>query len=135
MFRAEVVETNETHFYIYQFPARYTYCFEIIKLNLVLYSVLRNGRTRHSVVGVATGYGLDDRGVGVRVPVGSRIFSTSSRPTLGSTQPPIQWVPGLFLRGESGRAMKLTTELRLVPRSRKCGYIHPLPPTPSWLSA
>jgi hypothetical protein len=31
---------------------------------------------RGSVVGIATGYGLDDRGVGVRVPVGSRIFST-----------------------------------------------------------
>jgi hypothetical protein len=25
--------------------------------------------------GIATGYGLDDRGVGVRVPVGSRIFT------------------------------------------------------------
>jgi hypothetical protein len=46
-----------------------------------------------SAVGIATGYGLDDRGVGVRVPVGSRIFSKSSRPTLGSMQPPIQWVP------------------------------------------
>jgi hypothetical protein len=32
-----------------------------------------------SVVGIATGYGLDDRVVGVRVPVGSRIFS-SRRP-------------------------------------------------------
>jgi hypothetical protein len=31
-------------------------------------------RSRDSVVGIATGYGLDDRGVGVRVPVGSRIF-------------------------------------------------------------
>jgi hypothetical protein len=31
------------------------------------------------VVGIATGYGLDDPGVGVRVPVGSRIFS-SRRP-------------------------------------------------------
>jgi hypothetical protein len=28
----------------------------------------------------ATGYGLDDRGVGVRVPVGSRIFSPPGRP-------------------------------------------------------
>jgi hypothetical protein len=28
----------------------------------------RNG-SRDSVVGIATGYGLDDRGVGVRVPV------------------------------------------------------------------
>jgi hypothetical protein len=33
-----------------------------------------------SVVGTATGYGLDDRGIGVRVPVGSRIFFSPSRP-------------------------------------------------------
>jgi hypothetical protein len=46
-------------------------------------------RIRDSAVGVATGYELDDRGVGVRVPVGSRIFSMWSRPTLGLTQPPI----------------------------------------------
>jgi hypothetical protein len=32
-------------------------------------------KSRDSVVGIATGYGLDNRGVGVRVPVGSRIFS------------------------------------------------------------
>jgi hypothetical protein len=30
--------------------------------------------------GKATGYGLDDRGVGVRVPVGSRIFSSPRGP-------------------------------------------------------
>jgi hypothetical protein len=35
---------------------------------------------RDSSVGIATGYGLDDRGVGVRVPVGSRIFSSPRRP-------------------------------------------------------
>jgi hypothetical protein len=29
-----------------------------------------------SAVGIATGYGLDGRGVGVRVPVGTRIFSS-----------------------------------------------------------
>jgi hypothetical protein len=46
--------------------------------------------------GIATGYRLDGRGVGVPVPVGSRIslFSTSSRSALGPTQPPIQWLPG-----------------------------------------
>jgi hypothetical protein len=32
------------------------------------------------VVGRATGYGLDDRGVEVRVPAGSRIISSPSRP-------------------------------------------------------
>jgi hypothetical protein len=33
-----------------------------------------------SGAGMVTGYGLDDRGVGVRAPVGSRIFSSSQRP-------------------------------------------------------
>jgi hypothetical protein len=32
---------------------------------------------RCSAVGIATAYGLDDRGVGVRVPVTSRIFTSS----------------------------------------------------------
>jgi hypothetical protein len=36
--------------------------------------------SRDSVVGIATGYGPDDRGVGVRVPVGSRILSSPRRP-------------------------------------------------------
>jgi hypothetical protein len=36
--------------------------------------------SRDSVVGIANGYGLDDREVGVRVPVGSRIFSSPRRP-------------------------------------------------------
>jgi hypothetical protein len=49
-------------------------------------------RSRDSSVGIATGYGLDDWGTGVRVPVDSRIFSTSSISALGSIQPPIQWV-------------------------------------------
>jgi hypothetical protein len=49
-----------------------------------------------SAVVIASGYGLDDRGVGFRLPVESRIFlfSTSSSPALGPTQPPIQWVQG-----------------------------------------
>jgi hypothetical protein len=37
-------------------------------------------RSRDSVIGIATGYGLDDRGVGIRVPVGSRIFSSPRCP-------------------------------------------------------
>jgi hypothetical protein len=32
--------------------------------------------SRDSAVGIATGYGLDDWAVGVRVPVGSRIFTS-----------------------------------------------------------
>jgi hypothetical protein len=37
-------------------------------------------RSRDSSVGIANGYGLDDGGVGVLVPVGSRIFSSLRRP-------------------------------------------------------
>jgi hypothetical protein len=45
---------------------------------------------------MATGYVLDGRGFAVRVPVGRKIFilSTSSKPVLGLTQPPIQCAPG-----------------------------------------
>jgi hypothetical protein len=56
-------------------------------------------RSRDRVVGIETSYGSADRGVGVRVPVGSRIFSKLSRPALRSTQPPIQWVPGALIPG------------------------------------
>jgi hypothetical protein len=55
--------------------------------------------SQDSAVGIATSYWLDDWRVGVRVPVGARIFSTSFRPALGSTQPPIQWVPGALSPG------------------------------------
>jgi hypothetical protein len=55
--------------------------------------------SRDSAVGIATGYGLDDQGIGVRVPVRSRIFITSSSSAVGSTQPPIQGVPGALSPG------------------------------------
>jgi hypothetical protein len=35
---------------------------------------------RDSIVGIATGYGLNDRGVGTRLPVESRIFSSPRLP-------------------------------------------------------
>jgi hypothetical protein len=42
-----------------------------------------------------------DRGYGVRILVQTRgfLFSITSRPDLGPTQPPIQWVPGAVSPG------------------------------------
>jgi hypothetical protein len=64
------------------------------------YLGLHSLRSRVSVVGIATGYGLDDWRFGVRIPVGSRIFCSPNRPDRlwGSAHPPIQWVLGLFPR-------------------------------------
>jgi hypothetical protein len=45
-----------------------------------------------SSVGIAIDYGLD--GPGIESQWG-RDFSHTSRPALGSTQPSVQWVPGL----------------------------------------
>jgi hypothetical protein len=50
--------------------------------------------SRGSVVGIATGYGLDGGGLGGRVPVGSRIFSSPSRPDRLWGTRNFQWVTG-----------------------------------------
>ena len=45
-----------------------------------------------SVVRIATGYGLDGPGIESRW---GRDFLHLSVPSVGPTQPPVQWVPGL----------------------------------------
>jgi hypothetical protein len=61
---------------------------------------LKGNRTRNSSVGIATDYWLDDLGGRSSNPgrVKKFLFSTSSRPALGSTQPPIQRIQGTLKR-------------------------------------
>jgi hypothetical protein len=56
---------------------------------------------RDSSVGIATRYGLDGPGIESRW---GRDFPKPFRPALGPTQPPVQWVPGLFPEGKAAGA-------------------------------
>jgi hypothetical protein len=80
---------------------------EDLDLNLYLRENLKSGtfththKSRHSSVGTATGYGLDDRGSRVRFRrrLGIFLFTTASRQALGPTQPPIQCISGTLSLG------------------------------------
>ena len=58
---------------------------------------------RDSSVGLATRYGLDGQGIESRC---GRDFPYPSRPTLGPTQPPTQWVQGFFRGGKAAGAWR-----------------------------
>jgi len=66
-------------------------CRNFIKTKVI---ILQYNSGPGSSVGIATDYGLDSPG---SKPGGDEIFRPS-RPALGPTQPPVQWIPGL-LRG------------------------------------
>jgi hypothetical protein len=68
--------------------------------------------TREPGSSVVSGYGLDGRVIEVRSPAEARYFSSNLcvQTGLGSTQPPVQWVPGVLSQAlKRGRGVTLTT--------------------------
>jgi hypothetical protein len=89
---------------------------QILDLIDIKITTVLQGESRDSSVGIVMGYGLNGPGIEIF------LYSAESRPTLGPTQPPIQWVPGGSF---PGRGVKLTTHLHPVPRSRVVElYLH-----------
>jgi len=68
-----------------------------------------------SSVGIATRYGLDGPEIESRW---GRDFPQPSTPTLGPTQPPVQWVPGLY-RGLKRPGRGVDQQPHLAPRLKK----------------
>jgi hypothetical protein len=66
------------------------------------------------------GCGLDDWGFEIQQGLGIFLFTTTSRSSLGLTQPPIQWVPGALslgvkrLRGEADCLPPSSTKVKNV---------------------
>jgi len=78
---------------------------------------------RDSAVGIATRYGLDGPGI---VSRRGEIFPNASRPSLGPSQHPVLWVPGLFPRGKAAGALRWPPTPHLAPRLRRSSCTPPL---------
>jgi hypothetical protein len=91
-------------------------------------------QNRDSSVGIALGYGLEDRGSRVRFPARAGNFSLL-RTALGPTQPPIQWVPGALSLGVKRPGREADHSPPSSAEVRECVELPPLPNTPSWRGA
>jgi hypothetical protein len=94
--------------------------------------------SRGSSVGIALGYGMDDRSSRVRFPAETGNFSLHHRVQNGSvaTQPHIQWVPGALSLGvkQPGREADHSSLSTAEVKEGVELYLHS-PNTPPWCGA
>jgi hypothetical protein len=89
-------------------------------------------------VGIALGYGLDDRGSRFRFPVGAGNFSLHHRVQNGSEAHPASCpmgTRGSFPGGKAAGSWSWPLTSILCRGQRMSGAIPPLPNTPSWRGA
>jgi hypothetical protein len=93
--------------------------------------------SRASSVPVAVAYGLDNRGTGVRFSAEARdiFYSTASRPPLGPTQPPIQWVLEALTPRVKRRGREADHSPAFSAAVKDGGPIPTLPHKSSWSNA
>jgi hypothetical protein len=90
--------------------------------------------SQDSSVGIVTGYGLDGRG---SIPGRDKIFlfSIASRPALGPTQRPIQWVPGALSPGKKQQVCEADHSAPSSAEVKNDGAVCSLLHTSSWRGA
>jgi hypothetical protein len=94
-------------------------------------------RSQYSAVGIATGCGLDDRGGQSSSPgrVKNFLFSTLSRLAMGSTQPPIRWIPVDLTPGVKRPGREADLSPSASGEVKKMWIYTSNPHTPSWHNA
>jgi hypothetical protein len=95
--------------------------------SLVMLAIYCTVWSQDSAVGMATCYDLDGRGIGIRVPAEAKIFPPSRRSYWFWGLPSFlsNGYRGLFPQGLSGRRVKLSARLHILPRLRMNElYIH-----------
>jgi hypothetical protein len=91
-----------------------------LRYNHELYQLYNEPRSRGSSVSIVSGYGLDDRAIGVRSPAGARDFSCSLCVQTGSGAHPASCIMGTggpFPGGKALPGRDADHSPHLVPRS------------------
>jgi hypothetical protein len=92
-------------------------------------------KSRESSVSISLDYVLDDLGFDYRRGLGIFLFTAASRKALGSTQPPIQWVPGALSLVIKRPGREADHSPPSSAEVRNAWSIPPVPSTSSWNGA